>query len=742
MVVTDPTSDAYPAPTPTGRRARATADRRPRLAAPTLEPLLPLLVTAAVLAGLVLAVAVTPIGSGDYGQWLMTSRPYLGQDVPGYRDLGDVPPIVPILLAGIRIAIPDAMVALHVLAALLVVGMGIALYLLGTFALESRWAGALAVVIGLLITDRFTDLFAFGGLLQVAALTFLCLAVAAFTRAGHAPVEEPRWVWLGVLALGLTAVTHVGTGLIAVPVGMSVAGMVALAALSRSGWDPAPLVERLRLPALALAIVALYWLLVLVPASGEYVTNPASLAYRGPERLWADLFGRWPTTVVLVVGATTLLLGMLRALVQRRLDGYLVVGTWAALAWSVLVYSLVSGSATDFPRFATPLIAPLVIGAAGGVLWVLRTFAASLSEIGWRGSPGLIIGVAVVAAVLVATPLTIQRHTRQATFYELRDADALTGAAAWIEDELGPGQAVLADVREGKWIEGLTGRPALFSQAVRYAFRPAEWQRSTEADALLRSTLTLTSGHVAAQFTDQTGSDDPVPTGLLVRANHGGEYADLLRILPAATLISGPDRSVTAAALAPMRATRVTSERQASVRTVWGVAGDPGFSYTQTVTVFTDGTTLRITQAAPGHRLATELTPAFGMAITSLEIEGREAVACFTELGGSEPCVRIRATDDEVRLTSTPDGALLVASGGAGWIELLVTALTSGDATVDLGILDPADLVEAHDIGAVLLHEPDPAYQTRFGRFQALGFEEGRAFGPYRVLLRQASGSP
>lgn len=717
-----------------GRRAGA-------LATPALEPVLPQAITAAILAGLALATALTPIGSGDYGQWLMTSRSFLGESVPAYRDLGQVPPLVPLLLAVIRAIVPDPVAALHVLVAVLLVGLGTAFHVLGSAVLRSPWGGALTVASGLLVTDRFTDLFAFGGLLQVAALSFGCLSVAAVVRAARDPLAELGAWRLAVGALALAAVTHVGTGLIAVPIGLALAGIVALAALVRHGWDPAPLLGRLLRPGLALGVIGLYWLVVLVPASGDYVTNPASLAYRGPDRLWADLFGRWPTAVVIAVGATALALGSLRALVQRRVDGLVLVAAWAAMAWAVLGWSLLSGSATDFPRFATPLLAPLVVGAAAAALWALRTLAASLDEAGWHGSPTAVVAAGVVAIVVIAAPLTIERHLRQAEFYELRDADAVAAAAAWIDAELPPGAAVLADVREGKWVEGLTGRPALFTQAVRYAFRPEEWQRSTDADALLRSTLTLTSGYVAAQFTDALPAvpgGDAVPAGLVVRANHGGEFVDLLRIGRSATLID----SATAVDLVPLRSTETLDARQASVRTVWGHRDVPSFSFTQTVTTFVEGTTLRLAQVAPGHRVTTELAPAFGVAITSLEVDPNEAIACFTALGGSEPCIRLRTTAGEGQLSASPDGGIRVTSDDSGRIELLVTALTAGEASVGLGILEPSELVSAHDVGAVLLHEPDPAYGARQRRLERLGFSEARVFGPYVVLLRDGAPRP
>jgi hypothetical protein len=59
----------------------------------------PLLVLGSIIAGLALVLATTPIvGRGDYGQWLMTARYYLGEPVPDYRTISALPTLVPILL--------------------------------------------------------------------------------------------------------------------------------------------------------------------------------------------------------------------------------------------------------------------------------------------------------------------------------------------------------------------------------------------------------------------------------------------------------------------------------------------------------------------------------------------------------------------------------------------------------------------------------------------------------------------
>ena len=54
---------------------------------------LPVAIAIAVGMGLVWIVMSTPIAArGDYGQWLMASRYYLGQPIPDYRDVAALPP--------------------------------------------------------------------------------------------------------------------------------------------------------------------------------------------------------------------------------------------------------------------------------------------------------------------------------------------------------------------------------------------------------------------------------------------------------------------------------------------------------------------------------------------------------------------------------------------------------------------------------------------------------------------------
>ena len=192
-----------------------------------------LLVT--VILGCAMVLVTTDIGSGDYGQWLMTARPYAGLADAGVPRGRRVPPIVPLLLGLTVSVVGDPFVALRVVSVLILAGLALTLWATAT-AMWSRLAGLVAVVLGLLATGRILELFAFGGLLQAAALVWLFAGVAAFVRASREPGIGWRWWILGALSVGLGAMTHMGTALVAVPTGVAVAGLGALTATSLGGW--------------------------------------------------------------------------------------------------------------------------------------------------------------------------------------------------------------------------------------------------------------------------------------------------------------------------------------------------------------------------------------------------------------------------------------------------------------------------------------------------------------------------
>jgi hypothetical protein len=284
-------------------------------------------------------------------------------------------------------------------------------------------------------------------------------------------------------------------------------------------------------------------------------------------------------------------------------------------------------------------------------------------------------------------------------------------------------------------VEGLSGREALFSQPVRYAFRKIEWQRSVDADALLRSRVALTSGLIGAFFTDSAVyKGRSAPTGLTIRANHGGELLDLLR-MSSFTLVAHQG-GIRSNRLVPVRTVESVGERQLTLSTVWASREETA-SLTQSVTVWRDGSSLRLSEQSPGNRIRMALRPARGMSITSFATRGHEATVCFTKFGDSEPCLRIWVSQPDATLSQTADGSFRVRSGASDRMDLLITADTAGAPSVGLSLLHPQDIVESRHVGAALLYALDPAYETRLHRLEGLGFHEAFASGPYRVLLRK-----
>ncbi|TMB82362.1 MAG: hypothetical protein E6J39_08950 [Chloroflexi bacterium] len=438
---------------PASDRAAAAA----RLASETWA--LPLLLTLAVAAGIGFVSAITPIGGrGDFGQWLMTSRYYLGQGVPSYRVVTDLPPLVPALLAVIRIGIQDPAIALQTLNILVLLGLALSFFAVGAVLLDDPIGGLLSAVVAFLVTDRFLELAAFGGLLQSVSILFINLAVAAFARAGTAGERSTRWWTLGSGSLALAALAHVGTAIIGIPIGISVA-VFFLVQKRRLGWRR---IASFAWPSVVvLAALALYLWVVLLPAGRDYVTNPASLGYRGPGRLLSGLFSYWPTTVVMLVGGTAIVLGVVGELFRRAPGLHVALLSWAVVAWGALLYASVTGASTDYPRFATLVLAPLVIGAAGALTWLAQSLRSYLGEVAGLGGSPVVIAIGAAALILVMAPFAVVRYQTQMSVYGSRDPDSLSGAVRYLDQALGRDHgAVLTSVRDGKWFEGVTGREA------------------------------------------------------------------------------------------------------------------------------------------------------------------------------------------------------------------------------------------------------------------------------------------
>jgi len=694
----------------------------------------PLLLLGSILAGVALVLATTEIGGGDYGQWLMTARPYLGEGVPDYRAASAVPPVMPFLLSLVLKLAGDPLVGVHLFAVLLLVALGVSAYLAGTTFFETRWAGLLALIGTLLLTDRFLDLFAFGGLLQAGAIVLLWLGAAALLRAGLAGRWEWAWWAAGGLCIGLAAATHVGTATIIVPAGL----LVGLLSATRVAPTWRGRLIRLAPLGAALFVAGVYWLLFLLPGGTELARNPASLAYRGPGRLVEALTAYWPGVLVTALGLAGIIAGGISERRRRAIGSWTLLAAWMGVTVVVVLGAILGGAATDYPRFATPLLAPVVIAAAGAGVIVIREAGGWLAAVLRRGSPAAWSVSLVVALVAASVPPAVIAFGTQANGYRLVDPGSLVQAVSWIDGHVAADATIVAPVREGKWIEGLSGRAALFSSAVRYSFRPEEWRRSLAADALLRSGGALVNEFFFARFTDGAAAD-AVPRSLVIGVNHGGEYVDLLKVAATGTRIVDADGVTTLATLPNLagESRGVSSDGNAvSVTSSWSAErhGVP-VTFRQIVSVMSGSSTLEVrasaaTSTASGFEL--ELTSA-ELALTGMGLIDDQAELTFAVAGSSAPRIRVVVSGASAALQPTDGGGIRVRSSG-GPIRLLITDLSGADSpTIGAEFLDPAELVAAYQVGAVLLVR-DPAFEGRRIRLEALGFHLVQTVGPYVVM--------
>lgn len=698
-----------------------------------IEDSAPLLIVVGVVAGIAFVGVTAPIaGRGDFGQWLMASRYYLGLDVPAYRSIEALPPLVPILLAGLQMVIPDPVAALQAFTIGILSVVAASFYVVGSVLLRGRVGGLLSVVVALLITDRFLELLAFGGLFQLAAVALINFAIAAFVRAGDGDRDAGRYWAIGSASVVLLALTHVGTATVGIPIALAVAGICVLRA-RRLRW--VALVRASAPLLIALVAVGIYAVVVLAPASTDYVSNPASLAYRGPGRLMSSLLAYGPTAAVVVTGALAVVAGGIIDGLKRSFGGGSMLLTWSAGAWGFLLVAAIAGTGTDYPRFAPVVLAPLAVAAAAAMLVLLEVMTRQGRALIASPRVELLSVVAPGLLAVVAIPFAAVRYQSQMNGYQPSDGNALTAAVEFVNTSLGsaPG-AVLTSVRDGKWLEGLTGREALFNLPVRFAVRPDEWQRSVDADTILRSSAALTNQFYFVKFSAPASARRAsVPAATTISMNHGGEFVDVLQLRPADTHLIGASRRWTAQAGA-VGTDASLAATSATYRTRWAQArGKQSASFSRTVTVVDQGSTMSVIDNAPRYRIESVLRPASGAAFTSVSIDGRKARLCLARVGEQEPCLELWASEPDAQLRSTSQG-LVVRTTKSTQLSLYLTDLTAGGDSVGLGLIDPAAVVARRDVKAAILLATDPAFDDRRARLEAVGLHLVRQIGPYAVF--------
>lgn len=693
------------------------------------------------------AVARAPIGSGDYGQWLMVSRFFTGEDVPSYRSLTALAPLVPLLLAIIRVPVSDPVLALNVLRVLLVFALVLSFYAAGGSIFRSRAAGLWSAVFPAVLTNQFLEMLAFGGILQLAAIVFLLLSLAAVAVAGRSGRAAGPWWTAAGAGVALSIASHAGSVVVIVPAVGVVALLVLLRAEGYRRWLQWP--AQLGMGGLIAAAALAYWALVLLPANRDYANNPASLAYRGPDRLFEGITDSAAELALLSIGVAGLGWGLGRALRTRRISGYVLVGGWAAVTWGFVAATIAGGAATDFPRFAPLMLAPVAVAGGGFAAEVCRTIQRRVAQ--WQPDLGWIDPTFALVALLMLSfgARELGAFRQHAYGYALADMGALHTVAGWVDRNIEDDQFVLVSSgREAKWIEGLSGESTLFSSPVRYDFRRTGWSRSIAAEAILRSTTALINGEWFVLFTNAAStSTGEVPRDLLIGMNHGGEYLDLLRMPEAEARVLSPAANegllASLAALEPQAVERTQTEELLQVETTWAgarPAGSVGWTRQVSLTPGSDAVTIidEVTSDAALAGMELLLAQTGSLRITGVEFEGTSAVLTFTRAGKTQPSLRLDAVGDGVWLEPAENGVRVIAQGSR--IELVLTPLTNGASIADPALLYPPQLAEDWNVAAVVLTQ-GPATEARVRRMQSLGFREELSIGPYLLLVRDYLGS-
>jgi len=683
-------------------------------------------------------VASTQIGFGDYGQWLMLSRFYLGQDIPDYRHALAVPPLVPLMLAAIRLVISDPFMALQILKVVMAVGLVTSFFLAGAAIFRDRAAGLFGAILGLLVTDRVLELFAFGGLPQISALVFMALGIAAFAEGSNRPTAQRRWWVLGSLCLALSVLSHAATGTMAIVSGGAVATLSALQhrelTWRQRGQLLAPLI-------VTLALLAVYWVVVLLPKNHELAANPASLAYRGPDTLWSLLLAHQSTVFILALGTAVALLGGLYEAFSRNFRGYLLAATWVSSAWGMLALSIIAGAATDYPRFASPLVAPLAVAAGGGLAFVCNRAAHLIPRpIREPSRVGLPLALAGLVAMFIGSQ-TVDAYQREASWYAMNQMEDVVAVAEWLPSHLPADAAVLTTTKEGKWIEGLTGREALFSLPTRFSFRSAEWDRSAAAETLLRSSASITNEFFFVKFplVGKTTMQDP-----WISINHGGEYVELVRLPPTLTKITlsshGDMAQVTLAELTVTSVETSESEDSVEIKAAWGgkVRGATVL-YKRTVRLARGSESVdvtdEVTSSLPITALEVEVRPILKEASPATVLHDDSGEFIFPKLGKTQPRLEVSAPVQTVSMKAGAANSIVVRAAKSARLDLQLSAPEPGSPVYSLGLLLPDQLVTRYRVGAAVLAR-DATLAGRMQRLSALGFKAELELSRYVVMVR------
>jgi len=230
---------------------------------------------------------------------------------------------------------------------------------------------------------------------------------------------------------------------------------------------------------------------------------------------------------------------------------------------------------------------------------------------------------------------------------------------------------------------------------------------------------------------------------LIVGANHQGEFQDLLQIpasgLRAVGKAGTDDALATLSGSTPQGISQSIVQDEAVVGTTWKGGKDGSFTLIETTILHGDAPTFElIDQFVAKHPIGSielRVRPLVPTTATTIDRTRQLADLYFPVAGLEEPHLRIEVVGGNGVIGLGSDGALTVRSV-TDRVHLKVTDLTAGTGTSNVQILDPAQLIQAYDVAAVVLVQYDPAFKAREQRMEDLGYSLGLSAGAYALMVR------
>lgn len=694
------------------------------------------------------------IAGGDSGQWVMLARAYDGRPIPSYRDPTAVPPLAPLLVLGAEhLAGGDGYTG-----AKLALAIALGTVALATFILARELFGLPAGVVCALLTvagqSFFLRLTSFGALPQLLALGGFAFALAAIAIWMRTRSRASR-VALG-LAGAMMLLGHVPTGVTGLP--------IVLAALLAAPPGPALQLRRVvawawqRVLPLAPALAgAVLYVVAKRDTFEQYLVNEATYFQRGLGIAIGELMRMRASSVMFIVGGALLLLVLLRAVRAIRefrwdfaraaqvhpgaVRPAVVLVLPAVLIGVMAVVFHLSRVGTDYARMF-PLAGLPAIVAVGALL--PQRLALSVGP----PRPGRWVRLAALGVVLLLFAATVPQVLAQQTvairYYSVRSPPDLRDALAAVDLLVPQGDTVWTPIREGKWLEGITGRAALFALPAWAIFRPWEFERKEAAETLAGGTAALVTGPMSLRFQPSAAeprfADDP---RMLVY--YKGERYPVLRLDEAASRILLADGTeVPLTALTWRTEDMVVDSGVATYEQRAGPdpAGGPAVQVIRRATVAQGqpGATLVVEAVAgqPVQQLVLAFTAPDNLTRWGATVEGPTLHAEVTRfaqpfglrvhlLDGAPGLFTLEGRRGELVLVP-PAGSTSVAA------TLGLEPLPVGRPPSELQVLQSAELLQRFDVHWALFPLKG-ADRERFAA-RALGFEPVHVNGSYELLFR------